>query len=199
MVDTLRTSLKQKRQQLDAVALQQAGDRLRHHLYDVLQACKLSSGHHVAGYFALGGEIPVDKILQDCRQQGAISCVPLMHHDTHTLSFAPFDHQTPIETRRWGIREPVVDVEHHISAKQLHVALVPLLACDAQGHRMGMGGGFYDRSFAHRQQTPPPTWLIGVAHAFQQVDSLKTEWWDVAMDAVVTDQGVLLPPAGMAR
>jgi len=54
-----------------------------------------------------------------------------------------------------------------------------------------MGGGFYDRSFAQRKQQSAPPMLIGVAHAFQEVESVLADWWDVPLDYIVTDKGVL--------
>jgi len=74
---------------------------------------------------------------------------------------------------------------------QLDVVLVPLVAFDLTCNRIGMGGGFYDRSFEFRKNTPAPPTLVGVAHAFQQVKDVLAQPWDVPLDFVATDNGVL--------
>jgi 5-formyltetrahydrofolate cyclo-ligase len=63
---------------------------------------------------------------------------------------------------------------------------------DTHGHRLGMGGGWYDRSFAFRQRQPAPPWLVGAGFAVQRIDALAAETWDVRLDAVCTERDVLL-------
>jgi len=64
---------------------------------------------------------------------------------------------------------------------------------DAQCRRLGMGGGWYDRSFAFRNQRPAPPWLAGVGFSVQQVDELPVQPWDVGVDAICTDTTTYLP------
>ncbi len=74
---------------------------------------------------------------------------------------------------------------------ELDALILPLLAFDTQGQRLGMGGGFYDRSLAalrHRRRWRRPR-LLGVAHGFQEVSELPREPWDVPLDGIVTEQG----------
>ncbi len=71
----------------------------------------------------------------------------------------------------------------------LDVCFLPLLGFDALGHRLGMGGGFYDRYFEHNSETL----LIGVAHDCQQVDSLPVDDWDVKLHAIVTESQIITP------
>ena len=72
---------------------------------------------------------------------------------------------------------------------------MPLVAFDRAGNRLGQGGGYYDRALAGPSDLRPVT--IGVAHAFQQVESVPVEPWDVALDAVVTEDGLLDFAAGV--
>jgi 5-formyltetrahydrofolate cyclo-ligase len=66
--------------------------------------------------------------------------------------------------------------------------VLPLVGFDTGGERLGLGGGWYDRSFAFRQDRSAPPWLVGAAFALQQVDApLDTADWDVALDAVCTE------------
>ena len=78
-----------------------------------------------------------------------------------------------------------------LGPEAIDLVLVPLVAFDPQRNRIGMGGGFYDRSFAFRKNPDQPRpVLIGVAHELQKVDLLEPEPWDVQLDMVVTDQAV---------
>jgi 5-formyltetrahydrofolate cyclo-ligase len=74
----------------------------------------------------------------------------------------------------------------------MSLVVLPLVGFDANGQRLGMGGGWYDRSFAFRNEHPAPPWLVGAAFATQQVDAIAAEAWDVALDAICTERETLL-------
>ena len=89
---------------------------------------------------------------------------------------------------RFGIFEHAAKERRR--APQLDVLFLPLVAFDAQGNRLGMGGGYYDTSLAYlrtRRLFRKPK-LIGVAYDFQRVSALPSEPWDVPLDAVLTDR-----------
>ena len=93
-----------------------------------------------------------------------------------------------MEDNRFGIAEPPAS-NPHIQPEDIDAVLAPLVAFDDQGHRLGMGGGYYDR-FLPRLNAGTP--LIGVAFACQQYEQpLPREAWDVPLHAVVTENGVL--------
>lgn len=94
---------------------------------------------------------------------------------------------------RFGIPEPVQSRRHPPGI--LDLVVVPLVGFDAKCNRMGMGGGFYDRCFAHRlaRQHSGPR-LVGLAFDCQQVDELPVEPWDVPLDAIVTQSHVFYRP-----
>ncbi len=155
----------------------------------------LSNAQHIGGYLAFGNEVSADELMAQCRAQGQATYVPLIQPD-HTLKFAPISNSTEIVQNKYGIREPVVDDKTCLPATSLDVVLVPLLGFDPQCNRMGMGGGYYDRTFAHKRQaengkpgTVTPL-LIGIAFECQCVDNVFPDWWDVPLDHVVTEQRV---------
>src|SRR3546814_13859404 len=80
-------------------------------------------------------------------------------------------------------------------AEDMALVVAPLVAFDAQCHRLGMGAGWYDRSFAFRRDRAAPPWLVGAAFATQQVDSIAAQSWDVRMDAVSTEQQIVPAPS----
>ena len=143
---------------------------------------------HVAGYWAMDGEIALHA-WQLALPPGAVYCLPVLH-DTATLRFAPWRPGSPLTANRYGIPEPDVAQADLLLPQQMRLVVTPLVGFDARGGRLGMGAAWYDRSFAFRQDSPPPPWLVGAAFAFQQVDSLVSRPWDVALDAICTDQTV---------
>jgi len=154
----------------------------------VLSALSEISTHHpirrVAGYIAFQGEIDVSPILDSLRAEDIQTYVPMLNGET--LQFARWSPQTPKTLNRFGIIEPNVPKSEWIDADGLDAVLVPLVAFDEHGNRMGMGGGFYDKTFANRQIKPAPPWLIGVAHTIQRVDQVFEESWDVKLDQIIS-------------
>jgi 5-formyltetrahydrofolate cyclo-ligase len=139
----------------------------------------------VAGYRAVRGEVDIDASLILLAERGTAITVPRVNGEH--LEFVRWTPEQTTEAGAFGIPEPtggdVVALERH------DVVLTPLVAFDAAGNRLGQGGGFYDRALARCGERRPT--VIGVAHAFQQIDHVPVEAWDVAIDAVVTEEGVM--------
>jgi 5-formyltetrahydrofolate cyclo-ligase len=180
----IRDRIKAQRAALSSTQLLQAGEALFENCLPLL-----SNASSVAGYKAIRGEMPVDLLLADCQRRQITTLLPIMLDEGHLL-FAPFDESTPFKQKQFGIAEPDIPAADFVQPMHIDAVLVPLVAFDKTLNRMGMGGGFYDRSFADRKQQNAPPLLIGVAHAFQQVESVLADWWDVPLDYVVTDEGV---------
>ncbi|MCB1639480.1 MAG: 5-formyltetrahydrofolate cyclo-ligase, partial [Thiothrix sp.] len=117
-------------------------------------------------------------VLSPCRHQG--------------LLFLRWHAGTRFRTNRYRIDEPKLQSHHLLPARQLDLVITPLLGFDAIGKRLGMGGGYYDRSFAFklRQHSHPRPLLLGFAYAFQQVETLAHRPWDIPLDGVVTERGL---------
>lgn len=100
---------------------------------------------------------------------------------------------TALKSRnRFGILEPAA-IGAPMPAKQFDVVLVPLVAFDRAGNRLGMGAGFYDRAMAFRLNNPKTLrpLLVGLAHHFQEVNSLNAQAWDVPLDVILTDRELI--------
>lgn len=109
------------------------------------------------------------------------------------LRFAPYRPGMPLRPNRYGIPEPARQ-RHDRAAQALDLICMPLVAFSANGSRLGMGGGFYDRSlaFKRRKQIGRPL-LIGLAHHCQREDSLSPDEWDIPLDIIVTDREIIRP------
>ena len=118
-------------------------------------------------------------------------CLPMLHADG-TLRFAPWKAGNALVTNRYGIPEPDVAIDDALAPRDMAMIVLPLVGFDAQGHRLGMGGGWYDRSLAARHTQPAPPWLVGAGFAVQQVDALPREDWDVRLDAICCEDASYL-------
>jgi len=107
------------------------------------------------------------------------------------LRFARYLPGMPLVPNRFGILEPSLPRRALLPARAIDLLLMPLVAFDVGGNRLGMGGGYFDRTLAFRRRAR--LWrrprLVGVGYAFQQVTALPTAPWDVPLDAVVTERG----------
>lgn len=149
----------------------------------------MDEANTVAGYFAIHGELSVTELMRQCRKRQLTTCVPLLSGTS--LVFSAFDDLTSMSTNRFNITEPV-DQDSTLNPEQLDVVLVPLVGFDVSGNRLGMGGGFYDRSFEFRMSdSEKKPLLIGVAYQFQQVDTLPAESWDVPLDMIITESSII--------
>ena len=177
----LRQSLRNARRDLSPSYRVGAANRLAANLLAL--PCAPVRGH-VAGYWAMDGEIALHTwqlaLPEDC-----VYCLPVLRGDC--LQFAPWRPGDGLVSNRYGIPEPDVSPDALLAPHHLSMVVVPLVGFDVTGARLGMGGGWYDRTFASRQQQAAPPWLIGAAFDMQRLDTIETATWDVALDAVCTE------------
>lgn len=181
----LRAELQAQRAALPAASRMQAAEAVASLL---LGDPRFGPGY-IAGYWAVGGEVPLH-LLQMRLREGQVWCLPCLE-ESGTLRFAPWKQGDALVPNRFGIPEPAVEPSSRLDPAEMSTVLLPLVAFSDRGDRLGMGGGYYDRSFAFRLQSPAPPRLVGVGYGFQRRDSLPSEAWDVPLDAVVTESGLL--------
>ncbi|HEV2621043.1 MAG TPA: 5-formyltetrahydrofolate cyclo-ligase [Frateuria sp.] len=145
----------------------------------------------VAGYWACDGELPLNLVIPPLAARGQRFLLPMLGEDRQ-LRFAPWAAGEAVQPNRFGIPEPAAPHEW-FAPFQLDLVLVPLLGFDRHGHRLGYGGGWYDRSFAFLAEQARPTepLLVGIAYDFQELPAIKPETWDVPLDFVATDRELI--------
>jgi len=181
MRQELRRELKARRNQLSAADKMAAAEAVALRVLAHLPG----TGGTLAGYWASSGELPLH-ILQMRLPGNWIWCLPVVQPDRQLL-FAPWRAGDDLATNQYGIPEPTLEPSSCLRPEELSAVLVPLLGFTRQGRRLGMGGGYYDASFAFRKSVPAPPTLIGAGFACQQLDALDAQPWDVGMDAIVTE------------
>ncbi len=191
----LRRQLRQSRRALTPRQQREASQRL---LRQLAQHPLYRRSKHIAFYLANDGEINPDLLMQHARRLGKQCYLPVLSEwPANRMHFQRLVPDTHWITNRFGIREPMHDRKLQAKPWRLDLILMPLVGFDQNGNRLGMGGGFYDRTFAFRRQRlhwPGPR-LLGLAHDCQKVDQLPTAAWDIPLDGIVSDQQVILMPA----
>ncbi len=144
----------------------------------------------IALYLPNDGEIDPRPLLQAAQRRGKRTYLPVLKAWPRTrMVFQRLMPKESLRPNRFGIAEPVYRPSRQRKVWTLDLVLMPLVGFDESGGRLGMGGGFYDRSLAYRSRRKnghKPT-LLGLAHECQKVDKLPLERWDVSLHATVTD------------
>lgn len=174
----LRQQLRQARQSL-CVETQQQHAKLV--MQQVMRLPLWSLQRHIAVSQSFDGEVDTAPLITALRDQGHYIYLPRLAADK-TLRFLLWEAGAELQPNLFGILEPKTDVESAPSA--LDVIIMPLVGVDLQGNRLGMGGGYYDRTLGAVDRKP---YLVGLAHDCQQVEQLPAQSWDVPLDALATE------------
>jgi 5-formyltetrahydrofolate cyclo-ligase len=139
----------------------------------------------VALFLSFDGELDTQPLIDQLWQSGKQVYLPVLHpFSPGNLLFLRYHPQSQLVINRLKIQEPKLDVREVLPLSELDVLITPLVAFDTQGQRLGMGGGFYDRTLQNWQQYDLHP--VGYAHDCQQVEQLPVEKWDIPLPAVVT-------------
>lgn len=159
---------------------------------NLLKHPDLRRARHIAIYLPNDGEIDPHPFMAMARRRGVHFYLPVLHPiHSGKLVFSPYYDGVELTANRFGIPEPAFSKGLKRPAWALDAVLFPLVGFDVNGGRLGMGGGFYDRTFAFSRLRPrlAPK-LIGLAHDCQKVRELPIEPWDVPLHSVATDRQI---------
>lgn len=173
----LRKQLRQQRKQLSPAEQQFANFAL------IDPACRLIERYqaqHIAAYLPFDGEISPLPLFEKLANSGKSLYLPVLHpFSKGQLLFLRYQ-ADQLRSNRFGILEPMLDVRNVLPLPLLDLIFVPLVGCDKALNRLGMGGGFYDRTLPHTKAV-----RVGLAHRCQQVEQLPTEPWDQPLDELI--------------
>lgn len=184
----LRRRLRQQRRALGRQAQRQAARGLHRQL---AQHPLFRRARHIALYLPNDGEIDPRPLLRAAQRRGKATYLPVLSPWPRSkMVFQRITAGEALRPNRFGIAEPRRNHTRQRKIWALDLILLPLVGFDRHGGRLGMGGGFYDRSLAYRKMRKnwhKPT-LLGLAHECQQVDRLELASWDMPLQATVTDK-----------
>ncbi|NLQ18309.1 5-formyltetrahydrofolate cyclo-ligase [Marinomonas sp. M1K-6] len=183
---TLRRQLRQSRRNLSADEQLIAATELLSCFKQQLSHA-IENTQRIALYLSNDGEISPHLLCEYFWQNDIETYLPVVQDKQ--LTFARYTAETVWQENIFGIKEPLT--ADYLSGDELDIVLLPLVGFDSKGGRLGMGGGFYDRTFADKRADKSPR-LIGMAHDCQEVKSLPVEGWDVPLQAVITPTQLIL-------
>lgn len=184
--------IKEEKQALRAAAKERRRNAFKRHGISASEAvathdfarCKLQPSQAVSAFLAIGEEIDPLPLMRRLWAAGHAVGLPVMVGKDRPLVFRRWREGAPLDEVKWGIREPTADAPIIVP----DVMLVPLLAFDARGYRIGYGGGFYDRSIAEIRAVKPVI-TIGLAYDELEVDAVPHDAYDQRLDWVLTPSG----------
>lgn len=182
----IRTQYRQKRRDLSSQQQLEASQKL---LTTATAINTFKQANSVACYIANDGEIDPKLIIEYCWQQGKTVLLPVLHpFSKGHLLFVEYLPNSATHKNGFGIEEPKVTTSNIWPLDKIQLIFTPLVAFDSKGNRLGMGGGYYDRSLAPLSRGSLPTQLIGLAHNCQQMDNLATDSWDIPLHGIATPE-----------
>ena len=194
----IRQLIRTKRQNLSHIDQKQLSGDL---LTQLTQRTDVLAAKSIAVYLANDGELDPMQFIHWCWQQNKNIYLPVIHpFSPGNLLFLHYHQNSEMQSNKYGILEPKLDVRLIKSINDIDIIFTPLVAFDLTGNRLGMGGGFYDRTlsawFKHyryvdeeknayeRKLTKP--YPIGLAHDIQLIDAIPSQLWDIPLPEIVT-------------
>ncbi|MBH0027835.1 5-formyltetrahydrofolate cyclo-ligase [Pseudoalteromonas sp. SWN29] len=184
----IRTDIREIRNNLSNNQQIIAAQSLKMNFIQHLKSEETTNSKHIAIYLSNDGELDTSLLIKELWSLNHAIYLPIIHpFNGANLLFQRYEKNSPMRANRYGILEPKLNCSQICPLPALDYLLMPLVAFDKQGNRLGMGGGFYDRTLArlHEQNWQKPQ-LIGLAHECQKVETLPIESWDVPLKTIIT-------------
>jgi 5-formyltetrahydrofolate cyclo-ligase len=178
----IRREMRSRRRQLAPAVVASAGEAVRQQVLDLEEYRRAEV---VLAYISDENEVPAAEVVSLALAGGRQVFLPRM--DGERITFARYGPEWPLRPGRFGIPEPSGPLLQLREDKSI-VVLVPLVAWDARGARLGRGRGYYDRALT---EIGPAACRVGLGYLFQQCTSLPTDPWDVFLHYVVTERGTV--------
>lgn len=184
----MRSEAKLRRRKLSEAAGPGAAAMFADNFYSVVAELGIRSGSVVAGYWAMADEFDVRPTLERLvLEDGVVGALPVVVENDAPLVFRQWRPGLRLESGGFGTHHPPASVPECVP----DVVLVPLLAFDRSGYRVGWGGGFYDRTLEKLRNRSEGVVAVGTAYAGQEVDAVVHDHFDQPVDWVVTEQSVI--------
>ncbi len=184
----LRQKMRAARRALNDVDRYEAATRVAQAL---LKNRLFQCSRRIALYLPDDGELDPAPLFDAIWRSNKQSFLPVTQPSySNRLRFASYNAKTQMINNKYGIPEPVASACSIVPAWALDLVLLPLVAFDVKGYRLGMGGGYYDRTFnflSHRQYWKKP-YLMGLAYEFQKTDVVPHDSWDIPLSGIMTEK-----------
>lgn len=185
----IRQEVRYKRSQLSDLHQQEQAVLLCEKL---IRQTEVKHAKKIAIYLANDGELNTQPFINWCWHNEISVYLPVIHpFSKGNLLFLKYSETSILIKNKYGILEPKLDVRNIITVNNLDIIFTPLVAFDQRGNRLGMGGGFYDRTLAnwhiqYQQNKQTKLLPIGLAHDCQKIEKIPFESWDIPLPIIIT-------------
>ena len=186
--DASRNKIISQRNQLDKNSQYNKSKQITQ---QVLTSNTFASARNIGFYHAVKGEADPGG-LTAINQNKQFYLPIISSKSDQPLLFAPINKSTQYKMNRYSIPEPLYQEKDLVSGQELDLVILPLVAFDHHGNRLGMGGGYYDRTFAFKKKKVKKPTLLGFAYDFQEFESITPEPWDIPLDMLATESRFLI-------
>ncbi len=179
---------KQKRIERKNLSIDDKRKKSRQISEKVLHSSAYQQAQYIGAYLSMPEEVNVKAIIEAAWADGKHIYLPVVTGWDKPLQFAPYTPASILIKDALDIKIPDIDKTHYLPAEQLDLVITPLVAFDEKRNRIGMGGGFYDRTFAFKADGSGKPVLLGVAFEIQYVDSaIEANQWDICPDSIISE------------
>jgi len=189
--DDLRRAFREVRRKLTPLQRESHDNAINRAVIELVEQTGAKS---ISAYLPFDGEPDLRPSMNHLSSIGLQIALPVITHTTagKSLQFHAWHPEAELSRNAFGIEEP--DSEGLVQLQDLDLVLIPLVAWDREGNRLGMGAGYYDRALAALTGSDRPM-RIGIGYSIQQADKLPAEPWDVRLHQVITEEGRFTCPA----
>lgn len=188
----LRNLLRAQRSQLNPTQQIEKSKQLAEVIVTIPEFIKCQT---LAAYYPFDNEISPLPLLEVAHAMGKQCFLPVLStSNAFQLTFVEYQPGDPLTPNRFGIQEPFPNTRPSIPAPALELVLLPLVAFDDKSRRLGMGKGYYDKTFAFLKEvkiSDKHPRLIGLAYELQRVAELPQDTWDICLSGIATEQNYL--------
>jgi 5,10-methenyltetrahydrofolate synthetase len=181
----IRSDITTKRDKMDKHTIDEKSRKIKERLFSIPEFVNSCT---VLFYVSFKSEVNTWNMIEECKKSGKKIVIPVVIPETRNLLLSritSFDELTP---SNYGILEPKAEFIRPVSIEEINTIIVPGVAFDEQGYRIGYGGGYYDRLL---QNLPYGCSTIGLAFEMQMINSVPREAHDVRVDMIVTEERII--------
>lgn len=185
MKDAIRKQILEVRNRLPDDEVYRLSEKI---FFNLKENCYFKNSTHVMIYLDFKNEVKTDFIINYCLEHGKKVHIPICIPETHELCISRITSLSELQTGHYGIREPITKYLRLSEISLIDLVLVPGVAFDSAGNRIGFGAGYYDR-FMKRLR--PDAVKTALAYSFQVVDLIPRGKFDIPVDYIVTENGII--------
>lgn len=182
----IRSTILNKRNSLSSQEIIEAEGLIIDNLLKLEQFIK---SKNVFCYLSFKSEVPTPNIIKYCRQNEKNVYIPICNNDNKEMLISLYDKDTELISSSYGTKEASPKTIRISDRNILDIALMPGAVFDSKGYRIGYGGGYYDKFFSH---TKKQIYKLALAYSFQIIDEVPKDKYDIPVDCIVTEKGIIM-------